>query len=66
MPAFETYLITPPIADAPAFRAALEAAMLALKPASVLLTTPAGDERAQVNLVKALARWCSAITPRRW
>jgi thiamine-phosphate pyrophosphorylase len=55
MPSFETYLITPTATDDCAFRMALETAVSALKPASVLLVMPDGDERAQINLIKALA-----------
>lgn len=55
MPSFETYLITPTIADPAAFRPALAAALAALRPASLLLRFDDGDERALINRVKALA-----------
>ncbi len=54
-PTFETYLVCPRLEDADAFRPRLEAALAALSPASILLDLPALDERAQINLVKALA-----------
>ncbi len=53
--AFDIYLITPPIIDAASFRPLLASAIAALSPASLLLDIPPGDERAQVNLIKALA-----------
>jgi thiamine-phosphate pyrophosphorylase len=55
MAMFETYLITPPLTDAEAFRAPFLAAITALTPASVLLALPEADERTQINLIKALA-----------
>ena len=53
--AFDIYLISPPIRDAEAFRPLLASAMAALSPASLLLDVPAGDERAQINLIKTFA-----------
>jgi thiamine-phosphate pyrophosphorylase len=55
MPAFDIYLVTPPIDDAAAFRDALAEAVAMLKPASVLLSLGPGDERSQINRIKALA-----------
>jgi thiamine-phosphate pyrophosphorylase len=55
MPAFDTYLVTPLISDAAAFRPAFVEALALLRPASVLLTLAPGDERGQINLIKALA-----------
>ncbi len=52
---FETYLVSPPVTDVQAFRSRLEAAIAALKPASILLDIPPGDERNQINTIKALA-----------
>jgi thiamine-phosphate pyrophosphorylase len=52
---FEIYLITPKLVEPAAFRPRLEAALAALRPASLLLELPAGEERAQINLVKVLA-----------
>jgi thiamine-phosphate pyrophosphorylase len=55
MPSFETYLVSPSVHEAGLFRPRLEATLAALKPASILIDVPAGDERAQINLIKALA-----------
>ncbi|MGL4438925.1 MAG: thiamine phosphate synthase [Bosea sp. (in: a-proteobacteria)] len=52
---FETYLVSSPVDDSAAFAERLMHAVAALSPASVLLDVPAGDERAQINLIKALA-----------
>jgi len=49
------YLVTPPVADAAAFAAGLDAALGAADVAAVLLRLADGDERTQVNRVKALA-----------
>lgn len=55
MPAFETYLFAPLIEDPAAFRPRLQAALAALRPASVLLRFGEGDERSLINRLKALA-----------
>ncbi len=56
MPPFQTYLVSPVIEEAAVFRPALQAAVAALKPASLLLRlSDRLDERARINLVKALA-----------
>ncbi|MCO4055771.1 MAG: thiamine phosphate synthase [Bosea sp.] len=52
---FETYLVSPVLTEPAAFRARLEAALRLLNPASLLLDVPPGEERAQINLIKALA-----------
>lgn len=52
---FETYLVSPLIDEASASGERLMRAVAVLSPASVLLDVPAGDERAQINLIKALA-----------
>lgn len=49
------YLITPPIADAAAFAPTLKAALAAGDVAAVLLRLADGDDRTQINRVKALA-----------
>lgn len=49
------YLVTPAIADAAAFVPALEAALAAGDVAAVLLRLADGDDRTQINRVKALA-----------
>ncbi|RDV04756.1 thiamine phosphate synthase [Undibacter mobilis] len=49
------YLITPPIADAAAFAPVLKAALAAGDVAAVLLRLAEGDDRTQINRVKALA-----------
>jgi len=50
------YLVTPPVEDAQAFAAPLEAALAAGEVAAVLLRLAPGDERALINRSKALAR----------
>lgn len=55
MSSFETYLISPVIADAALFRPRLEAALTVLNPVSLLLDIARADERDQINLIKALA-----------
>lgn len=52
---FQTYLVSPLIEDAAALGPRLMHAVAVLSPASVLLDIPADDERAQINIVKALA-----------
>lgn len=52
---FETYLISPLVDGSTPFGQRLMLAVAALSPASVLLDIPAGEERAQINLIKALA-----------
>jgi thiamine-phosphate pyrophosphorylase len=52
---FAVYLVSPVIADAAPLAGTLAAAVTALKPASVLLRLAPGDERSQINLIKALA-----------
>jgi thiamine-phosphate pyrophosphorylase len=52
--AFDVYLVSPLITDPAALRPRLEAALRALQPASILFDVPAGDERAQINLIKVL------------
>ncbi len=54
-PAPRLYLVTPPVADAPAFSAQLAAALAAGDVAAVLLRLAAADERTQINRAKALA-----------
>ena len=54
-PAPRLYLVTPQIADAPAFREPLAAALAAGDVAAVLLRLAAADERTQINRAKALA-----------
>jgi thiamine-phosphate pyrophosphorylase len=54
-PAPRLYLVTPPIADAPAFTLQLAAALAASDIAAVLLRLAAADERTQINRTKALA-----------
>ncbi|MDJ1158260.1 thiamine phosphate synthase [Chelatococcus sp. SYSU_G07232] len=54
-PTCRLYLVTPPIADAEAFTAALAEACGAGDVAAVLLRLAAADERAQIKRVKALA-----------
>ncbi|WP_374545850.1 thiamine phosphate synthase [Rhodoblastus sp.] len=49
------YLITPPVADAPAFAAALQAALGAGDVACVLLRFATADEGARKKIVRALA-----------
>ncbi len=49
------YLVTPAIADAPAFAATLAEALAAGDVAAVLLHLAPGDERTQINCTKALA-----------
>jgi thiamine-phosphate pyrophosphorylase len=53
-PAPRLYLITPPIADAPAFSATLAAALSAGDVAAVLLRLADADERSLINRAKAL------------
>lgn len=48
------YLITPPIADAAAFAPVLKAALAAGDVAAVLLRLADGDDRTQINRIKAL------------
>jgi thiamine-phosphate pyrophosphorylase len=55
MSSFDTYLISPPLTDAAAFRPRLLAVLAALKPVSLLFDVPAADDRDQINLIKALA-----------
>jgi thiamine-phosphate pyrophosphorylase len=54
-PAPRLYLLTPPIAEPAAVRAALAAALGAADVAAVLLRLAAADERTVVNRIKALA-----------
>jgi thiamine-phosphate pyrophosphorylase len=54
-PAPRLYLVTPPVADAPAFSLSLAAALAAGDVAAVLLRLAAADERTQINRAKALA-----------
>lgn len=54
-PAPRLYLVTPPIKDAAAFAAPLEAALGAGDVAAVLLRLEPADERTQINRAKALA-----------
>ncbi len=54
-PAPRLYLVTPCIADADAFRAPLAEALTASDVAAVLLRLADPDERAQINIAKALA-----------
>jgi thiamine-phosphate pyrophosphorylase len=49
------YLVTPPVTDAAAFAAELDAALGAADVAAVLLRLAEGDERSQTNRIKALA-----------
>ncbi len=49
------YLVTPPVGDADAFAPGLEAALGAGDVAAVLLRLTDGDDRTQINRVKALA-----------
>jgi len=49
------YLVTPAIADAPAFAPQLQAALAAGDVAAVLLRLTEADERTQINRIKALA-----------
>jgi thiamine-phosphate pyrophosphorylase len=53
-PAPRLYLVTPRVADATAFAAPLAAALAAGDVAAVLLRLAAADERAQINIAKAL------------
>jgi thiamine-phosphate pyrophosphorylase len=53
-PAPRLYLVTPPVADAPAFSASLAAALGVGEVAAVLLRLAEGDERTQINRAKAL------------
>ena len=50
------YLVTPPVADADAFAAALTAALSAGDVAAVLLRFQPADERTMINIAKALGR----------
>jgi thiamine-phosphate pyrophosphorylase len=52
---FQIYLVSPLIDDTAAMARRLVQAVAVLSPASVLLDLPLGDERAQINLIKALA-----------
>ena len=54
-PAPRLYLVTPPVADAPAFSASLAAALAAGDVAAVLLRLAEADERTQINRAKALS-----------
>ena len=54
-PAPRLYLVTPPVADAPAFAAPLAAALAASDVAAVLLRLAEADERTLINRIKALA-----------
>lgn len=54
-PAPRLYLVTPAIADAPAFAPVLQAALGAGDVAAVLLRLAEADERTQINRIKALA-----------
>ncbi len=54
-PAPRLYLVTPRVADATAFAASLAAALAAGDVAAVLLRLAAADERALINIAKALA-----------
>lgn len=54
-PAPRLYLVTPPVADAQGFASDLRVALDAGDIAAVLLRLPEGDERTQINRVKALA-----------
>ncbi len=54
-PAPRLYLVTPAIADAAAFAPVLKAALAAGDVAAVLLRLANGDDRTQINRVKALA-----------
>ncbi|PWB60227.1 MAG: thiamine phosphate synthase, partial [Bradyrhizobiaceae bacterium] len=49
------YLITPRIEDPAAFRESLAGALAAADVAALLLRLGAGDERTQINHIKALA-----------
>ena len=53
-PAPRLYLVTPPVADAPAFSAPLAAALGAGDVAAVLLRLAEADERTQINRAKTL------------
>jgi thiamine-phosphate pyrophosphorylase len=53
-PAPRLYLVTPPVADAPAFSASLAVALGVGEVAAVLLRLAEGDERTQINRAKAL------------
>jgi thiamine-phosphate pyrophosphorylase len=53
-PAPRLTLVTPPIADAPAFSAELAAALAAADVAAVLLRLAAADERTQINRIKTI------------
>ena len=54
-PAPRLYLVTPPVADAEAFAGDLAAALAGAEVAAVLLRLAGGDERMQINRIKALA-----------
>ncbi|MDI3470647.1 MAG: putative thiamine-phosphate pyrophosphorylase [Pseudolabrys sp.] len=54
-PAPRLYLATPPVSDPAAIADALDAALGAADIAAVLLRLADGDERSQINIVKALA-----------
>jgi thiamine-phosphate pyrophosphorylase len=54
-PAPRLYLITPPVTDAGRLAAELGAALGAADVAAVLLRLGGGDERAQINQIKAMA-----------
>jgi len=54
-PAPRLYLLTPPIADAPAFVPSLAAALAAGDVAAVLLRLTDADERTHINRAKAIA-----------
>ena len=53
-PAPRLYLVTPPIAEAPAFATQLAAAMAAADVAAVLLRLAEADERTQINRAKTI------------
>ena len=53
-PAPRLYLVTPPIAEAPAFATQLAAAMAAADVAAVLLRLAETDERTQINCAKTI------------